>query len=423
MSDNEVTSTARKALGILFLVSFFNYMDRYVLFVLMPSIKSDMGLSDTQLGLLVPVFTISYVILGLPFARIADKFNRKNVITVALTIWSAMTAVCGLAQNFVQLLLARVMVGVGEAGASPPSHSLISDYFPVSSRARAIAIFSLGAPVGIIVSSLLASWIAQEYSWRIAFLCLGLPGLLLAFAVYFWLKEPARGQSEQASRAKQADESHSFVEVLKNLLSSPAYVHLCVGTGIYTVLWQGVAGWVPSFFVRSFDMSLVQAGFWFAISIGVSQLIGIYLGGVLADRLVKKDTRWYSWLPAIAIFVTTPLYLLVFRSFNPAIAITALFAAFMISVFQGPASFTAVQSLAHLRMRAVACAMFLLITNLIGGTLGTFLTGLLSDFFEPTYGADSLQQALLIISLVFGFWASLHYWLSSRTIREELQQN
>lgn len=422
MSNSTVSPTAYKALGILFLVSFFNYMDRYVLFVLMPSIKSNLQLTDTQLGLLVPAFTVSYVILGIPFARIADRYSRKKVITAALTIWSAMTAVCGLAQNFIQLLLARILVGVGEAGASPPSHSLISDYFPVAKRARAIAVFSLGAPVGIIVSAILASWIAQQYGWRMAFLSLGLPGLALALLVYFGLKEPRRGQSEDEAKAKQADESHSFSHVMRELFSSPAYVHLCVGTGIYTILWQGVAGWVPSFFVRSFDMTLVQAGFWFAISIGLSQLIGIFLGGVLADRLVQRDKRWYGWLPAVAIFVTTPLYLLVFRSDDVVIVITALFTAFMISVFQGPASFTAVQSLAHLRMRAVACATFLLITNLIGGTLGTFLTGMISDWLEPRYGDSALQQALLIVSLVFGFWASIHYWLSAKTLREELEK-
>lgn len=419
-AEKTPVSDAKKTLILLFLVSFFNYMDRYVLSVLLPSIKVDLQLSDTLLGAIGTAFTVSYVLLGIPLARIADRHSRKHVITASLTIWSFMTAVCGLAQNFIQLAIARVLVGVGEAGATPPAHSLISDYFPVEKRAKAISIFSTGAPVGIMVGFILASWLAECYGWRIAFISMGIPGLLLAVIVWFKLKEPPRGQSDQ-HLAKQAKESPGFTQVLKTLMSSPAYMHICFATGLYTVVWLGVVSWLPSYFIRSFDMSLTEVGFWLAMSLGISQLIGMLTGGTLTDIMIKRDVRWYAWIPALAMFISTPLFILVFMTNSAMLAAIALFPAFMIGVFQGPASFAAVQGLAHLRMRAMAVAIYLLITNLVGGTIGPLVTGWLSDLLAGPYGDDSLRYSLLIMSLIFGVWAGIHYALGSRTLKTELR--
>jgi MFS family permease len=420
-ATKNLSPDAKSALTLLFLVSFFNYMDRYVLSVLLPSIKADLALSDTQLGAIGTAFTISYVLLAIPFARMADQHNRKYVITAAVTIWSAMTAACGLAQSFIQLVIARIFVGVGEAGATPPSHSIISDYFPVASRAKAIAVFSLGAPVGIMVGFTTAGWLADHYSWRIAFLCMGLPGILLALLLHFKLKEPERGQSEPSETKAQADEKATISTAVKTLLSSPAYRHMCFATGLYTVVWLGVVNWLPSYFVRSFDMNMTQVGFWLAMSLGISQLIGMLASGALTDHLTKRNLSWYGWIPALAMFISTPLFIIVFQTSNEIVAAVALFPAFLIGVFQGPASLTGIQGIAHVRMRAMACAIFLLITAMVGGTLGPLLTGWLSDQLAASYGDDSLRQALLIVSIVFGIWAGIHYALSARTIAAEIR--
>lgn len=412
---------AKRALLLLFFVSFFNYMDRYILSVLLPSIKLDLGLSDTQLGGIGTAFTISYVLFGIPLARMADSYSRKKVIVFSLLVWSSMTAFCGLAQNFVQLAIARVLVGVGEAGATPPSHSLISDYFPVSRRARAIAVFSLGAPVGIIVGFTLASWLAENYSWRFAFLCLGAPGLLLALFVALKLVEPKRGGSDDAELAIDADHLPNIKEVVVALWSSPAYRHVCIGTGLYTVVWLGVVSWLPSYFVRSFDMSLTEVGFWLAMSLGISQLIGLMAGGILTDKLIKRDLRWYGWIAASGMFISTPLFVIVFLTDSAVIATIALFPAFLIGVLQGPSTFSAVQGIAQVRMRAMATALYLLVTNLIGGGIGPLLAGWLSDQMANTYGEDSLRYSLLVLSLVFGVWAGVHYALSARTMAAEIR--
>jgi MFS family permease len=421
MQSDAAIVGARRALLLLFLVAFFNYMDRYVLSVLLPAIKADLDLSDTLLGGIGTAFTISYVVLGVPIARLADRYSRKHVIALSLGFWSLMTAVCGLAQNFVQLAIARVLVGVGEAGATPPAHSLISDYFPSVQRGKAIAIYSLGAPAGIIVGFIAASWLVQNFSWRFAFIGLGLPGLLLALVVYLKLVEPKRGQTERAEIAKEAGESTTLLQASKTLLSSPAYRHIIFATGLYTVVWLGVVSWLPSYFIRSFEMSIVEVGFWLAMSLGVSQAIGMMLSGILTDKLVKRNLKWFSWIPALAMVASTPLFIIVFLTDSAIVATVALFPAFLIGVFQGPASFAAVQGIAHVRMRATATALYLLVTNLIGGTIGPFLTGLLSDTLRPQYGDDSLRYGLLIISLVFGTWAAIHYALSARTIGNEIR--
>ncbi len=420
MSPENTDRLARRALVLLFLVALCNYMDRYVLGVLLPAIKADLAVNDTVLGFVQTAFTYSYVLFGLVLARLADTYSRKRIIAAAVTAWSVATALCGLAQNATQLAIARVLVGVGEAGALPPSHSIVSDYFPASKRGKAIAVVSIGAPVGIMVGFIAASYIVANYSWRVAFLTLGIPGLLLALLVALRLVEPTRGQADAVATSQASDKPPPLGTVLKTLAARAAYRHMCVATGIYTVVWIGVVGWMPSYFIRSFDMSITEVGFWLAVSLGVSQLIGMLASGVVTDIMIRRDRRWYGWVPALAIALSTPLFAIVFTTDNAIIACAALFPAFLIGVFQGPASLSSVQSLAPLRMRAMAVAIFLFVTNLIGGTLGPLIIGLISDYLNPTYGAESLRHALLIVSLAFGFWSALHYALSARSIRADI---
>jgi MFS family permease len=411
---------ARTALIILFCVSFCNYLDRFILSVLLPSIKADLGLTDTQLGALGTAFTVSYVLLSIPFARLADRYSRKTIISLCVAIWSAMTALCGFAQTFWQLAIARVLVGVGEAGATPPSHALIADFYPLTKRTTALAVFGLGAPFGIIIGFITASWIAQNYDWRAAFLALGLPGLVLALCVYFGIREPRRGASDAPEKAQQAVEYISFMGSVKALWQSSAFCHFAFATGLYTVVYIGVVNWLPSYFIRSFDMELSQVGLWLAMSLGLSQLIGSLSCGVLTDHLVKRSVLWFSRIPALAMLLSSPLFLIVFGTQSPVMSALALALAFLIGIFQGPASFAAVQGIVHVRIRATAVAIFLCITNLVGGMIGPLFTGWLSDYLEPTYGDEALRQALLFVVLIFGFWSALHYALAGRTLRQEM---
>lgn len=430
------------ALALLFLVSFFNYMDRYMLAVLLPAIKADLQLSDTQIGFITGLaFTLFYATMGIPIARLADRYSRKNIIAIALTVWSAMTALCGLAQNFVQLAVARIMVGVGEAGASPPSHSLIADLFPVEKRARALSIYALGAPVGILVGFMLGGWITQLYGWRAALFTVGIPGILVALVVYRKLHEPERGAADGLAHTSEAPphqagldpasskanglphriEMPPFWFSLKTLMASPTFRHLSFATGLYTVLWLGVVQWLPSYFTRSFGLEIGTVGTWLAIILSTSQIIGMLLGGWLADRLGATDLRWYVWVPSLAILVSTPMFALTFLTQNPTIAFLSLFLPFMIGVMQGPPSFAVAQGLADIRMRAMAAALLLLITNLIGGGIGPQAVGIMSDYLSAAYQQDSLRYALLAVSLVFGLWSSLHYFLAGKTIRREFR--
>lgn len=420
MTKSKLLPGAWTALVFLFIISLFNYMDRFVLAVLLPSIKADLELSDTQLGFITAAFTWSYVLFGIPFARFADRHSRKTLISISLGIWSAMTALCGFAQNFVQLAAARIMIGVGEAGATPPAHSLISDYFPKSIRTKALSIYGIGAPVGLMVGFIIASWLAEEFSWRIAFFALGVPGVIFAVLAYLMIKEPPRGSADSRAVAAEAEETPSFWVCVKTLLSSPAYRHIAFATGLYTVVYIGVLSWLPSYFTRSFGVSGTELGLWMALSLGLSQLIGMLSCGVLTDIMIKRSVRWYAWMPALAMFISTPFFVIVFGTDSAMLAAIALAPAFMIGVFQGPASFAAIQGLAHVRMRAMAVALFLLIVNLVGGTIGPLFTGWLSDQFVASYGTDSLKWSLMLVSILFGLWAGVHYALASRTIEKEI---
>ena len=407
------------ALGLLFLVSFFNYMDRYMLAVLLPSIKADLALSDTQVGLITGLaFTLFYATLGIPIARLADRYSRRKIIAIALAFWSVMTAVCGFTQSFLQLLLARVFVGAGEAGASPPSHSLISDLFPARERALALSVFSLGAPVGILVGFALGGWLVERYSWRIALLMVAVPGLLLAVVAWWRLPDPRRGGTEGMTAAPVVP---PLLQTLRALMGTPSFRQVSIATGLYTVLWLGVVQWLPSFFTRSFDLGMGQVSLVLALVLSSSQIIGMLTGGALADRLGRRDLRWYLWLPAIAILISTPAFAVTFTTASATLAYASLFLPFMIGIVQGPATFAVVQGVADVSMRATAAALLLLITNLIGGGIGPYVVGALSDLLLDRFGVDSLRYSLLVVALFFGTWSSLHYLLGARSLRADFK--
>ena len=296
------------ALILLTIVYTFNFVDRQLLAILQETIKADLLLSDSQLGLLTGVaFAVFYVTAGIPIARWADRGNRRNIISLSLFLWSLMTALSGFVQNYAQLVLARIGVGVGEAGGSPPSHSIISDIFPPESRASALGFYSTGVNIGILFGFLLGGWLNEIFGWRTAFIVVGAPGILLAIIVRMTLVEPIRGLSE--NREASGDKS-SFRQVVKLLWRTVSFRHLALAAALNAFVSYSFTSWVASFMIRTHGMSTGELGSWLALIVGLFGAIGVFGGGVLADKLAKKDKRWYAWLPALTGFISLPFTIL-----------------------------------------------------------------------------------------------------------------
>lgn len=417
--DEQTYSQAylRYALGLLCFVYVVNFVDRQILAILLQSIKEDLGLTDVQLGLLSgTAFGIFYATLGIPIARLADHYSRKGVIAISLAIWSAMTALCGFAGGFVSLLVFRIGVGVGEAGGSPPAHSMISDYFPPERRATALGIFSLGVPIGILVGFMVGGWLDQTLGWRTAFLVVGAPGVVLAAIVALTLREPPRGHSE-GLRSEGAAPSAS--EVIHFLWRSRSFRHVSLGSAMYAFVGYSVVNWAPSFLIRSHQMTTGEIGTWLALIIGIGGGLGNYLGGVFADRWGASDVRGRVWVPAIAMLAGTPFSFIVYLASDATVALVALIVpSFLGLMYQAPA-FAVAQSLATPKMRATAAAVLLFVVNIIGLAMGPLVTGALSDALEPSYGADSLRYAILAVSMAL-ILSAFHFWRAGHWLEDDL---
>jgi predicted MFS family arabinose efflux permease len=405
------------ALGVLVVVYTFNFIDRQILSILLEPIKQDLGLSDSALGMLTGfAFALFYATLGIPIARFADRSNRRNLIAWALAIWSAMTAVSGLAQNFWHLLLARIGVGVGEAGCSPPAHSMLADYFPKENRATALGIYSLGIPFGILFGFIAGGWLNEFFGWRVAFFIVGVPGLLLAILVRFTLREPPRGMAE----GRVADEEQpTIMETFHFLWSKRSFRHMAVGGGLTAFVGYGVITWVPSFLIRSYGMNTGDVGTYLGLILGIPGGIGIALGGYLADRYGARDTRWYLWIVSVALIASTPLFFGVYLSNTAFASLMFLILPILLGNFYQATTFSQTQGLVSLRMRSVAAAVLLFILNMIGLGAGPQAVGILSDVLQPSYGDESLRYALLMLSTV-QIWAAYHYYQAGKSLKEDL---
>jgi len=410
----------RYVLGTLVIVYIFNFIDRQILNILAPLIKTDLDLSNTQLGLLTGLaFGLFYATLGIPIARLADRYSRVNIISICLAIWSLMTALSGLAANFWQLLFARIGVGIGEAGGSPPSHSLIADYFPVSERATALGIYALGIPVGVLFGNLLGGWIAEFFGWRAALLLVGIPGIALAIVMKLTIKEPPRGYSENR---KEAQIKVPFKEVLRTMLGFRSFRHLSLGAGTQAFVGYGSIAFMPLFLTETHGMSPGEIGTALGLIIGIAGGIGTFLGGFLADRLGLKDIRWYMWIPALGFLICVPTSLGVFYLDNIYL-ILALYVvpAFASNLYTGP-TFGMTQSLAPLAMRASASALLLFIINIIGLVFGPTTVGALSDLFAGTFEMTeslALRWALALCSMVYLISAT-NYFFAARHLKGDL---
>lgn len=378
-------------LALLTFAYVFNFIDRQIIAILQDPIKAEFSLSDTQLGLLNGfAFALFYVGFGLPLARWADAGNRRNLLAWAVALWSLMTALCGLAQNYVQLLLARMGVGVGEAGCSPAAHSMISDVFPAEQRATALGVYSVGVNVGILAGFIAGGWLNELYGWRVALMAVGLPGLLLAVWIRLSVPEPVRQGAVTESLA-------SMSQVLQHLWSLRSARWLALGCGMTSVAGYGLANWMPSFLIRSHAMGTAELGVWLALIAGVGGGLGTFLGGLMADRLAVRDRRWPLWLPAGVLCLALPFLVLTFVLPDKLSALLVyIFPASVISCYLAPA-IAVLHGLAPNRMRAMASAMLFLVINIIGLGIGPVAIGFVSDMLVATAGAESLRYALLSI--------------------------
>ena len=418
--QNPYTSMSARyyAVGLLTVVYTFNFIDRQLLSILQESIKADLLLSDQQLGLLTGIaFAMFYVTAGIPIARWADRGNRRNIVALAIGVWSFMTAISGLVQNYVQLLLARMGVGVGEAGGSPPAHSIISDIFPPERRASALAFYSMGVNIGILFGFLAGGWLNEIFDWRTAFFVVGAPGLIIALIVRYTLREPIRGLSEQRQVETQ---TVPFSNVLNLLMSRPAFKHMAFGAALNAFAGYSTSSWTASFMIRSHGMSTGELGTWLAMIMGFGGAVGVFAGGVVAERLARKDVRWYMWLPALTGLICVPFMV---ANYMVAGAYTALIVSIipgiLFNVYLGN-TLAMTHGLVGLRMRALASAILFFILNLIGLGLGPWAIGLLSDLLAPTLGQESLRHAMLYLLPAMMTWSVIHFYLASRTLKEDL---
>ena len=409
---------ANYVLALLSLVYVVNFIDRQILAMLIVPIKEEFGVSDTALGLLSGfAFALLYTLAGIPIARWADRSSRTRIITLALTVWSATTAACGLARSFVELALLRVLVGIGEAGGNPPSHSLIADYFPPHRRATALSIYAWGVYIGSAIAFLAGGYLVTNYSWRTAFMVVGLPGLLLAALVTFTVREPARGASEERSAATAQP---GFGEVLRYLMTQRSFLFIVLGASIQSLSGYGVLTWGPTFLHRVHAMPWTEIGLWLGWIIGLAGTFGALAGGRLADYMGRRDVRWYMRLPALQSLLAVPFvagFALLPRSSQSLACFVPFYA--LGAMYVGP-MFAMVQGLVELRMRATAAAILLFIANMMGLGVGPLLVGILNDqVFGPLHGEQAIRYSMLTVGVIGGF-GSILFWGASRRLATEL---
>ncbi len=412
----------RTMLGILLVVYIFNFLDRQIVNILAEPIKRDLGLSDTELGLLAgPAFAVFYALLGIPIARYADKegSNRVRLIALSLAIWSAMTAVCGLAQNFVQLLFARIGVGIGEAGCTPAAHSLISDSVAPEKRPSAIAFYGLGVPIGSLLGLIIGGIVNDLYGWRVALMLVGAPGLLLALVVLFFMREP-RHLRPADTAAVMTPARMSTGEAMREIFASRAFVYILIASSVVAFLGYGKALWTISFFIRSHGLSTTEAGLSMAVVLGLAGVFGTWLGGKMADIFGVRDKRHILTFPAYGMAVAAPILFLGYYMEDWRVAVALLIIPTILnSAYYGPA-YACVQGLVRPQARAVAASIMLFGQNLIGLGFGPFLFGVLSDQLAPTYGQESVRYVLYGAAWL-GLIPAFFFWRASLRLNAELK--
>ncbi|MEQ3747323.1 MAG: MFS transporter [Henriciella sp.] len=461
-------------LGSLLLVYIFNFIDRTIINILTEPIKESFQVEDWQMGLLGGIaFAALYTMLGIPLARISERVNRVFVITCSVAVWSLFTILCGFASSFIMLFIMRICVGIGEAGCTPPAQSLIADYFAPKSRATAVSIYAMGVPLGGMIAGLSGGIITEQLTgenveifltsigliglfggidwstvegWRIAFVVVGLPGMLVALVFNRTVKEPPRGFTDPESAQKQ--ERVTFGEALKVLAGKPTYWHVVIGATIASFIGYGVGQFTTSFLIRTHGLSLTEAALLFSLILGLMAAIGVWSSGFLADRFAKRHPTALSWIPALGMLFSVPLYVFGYSSSNLWIAMPPLMIAAMIHYYYLGPMYAVSGGVADSRMRATSVAITLLVVNIIGLGLGPPAMGFLSTFLKSMYlsGSDlnltleackaadlgeaasaacssanarGLQTAIIAFCCLYA-WAALHYLLAGRTMKRDM---
>ncbi|WBO21689.1 spinster family MFS transporter [Sphingomonas abietis] len=381
--------------SFLALVYSFNFMDRQIMSVLQESIRREMGLSDTQLGMLTGLsFALFYTGFGIPVAWLSDRYRRVSIMAAACAIWSLATAGCGLARGFTQLTFARVMVGAGEAGGSPPSYSLLSDYFPPSRRATGLAIYSLGVPIGSAFGVALGGWVAAHYGWRSAFVAVGLPGLVLAALMLVIVREPQRGRLDPPrADAAGAAAPVSLPAGLRAFFGNRIMVLTAIASGLSAFAGYALLSWNPSFLARVKGMGLGEIAGWYGLLLGVTGIIGTFGAGQLVDRLGRRDPRWYGWVPAIAFAIGLPAFLGLLWVPDWRWSMGFLTILGLVSTMYLAPALAVVQNAAPPAQRSLAGATLLFLLNLIGLGGGPLYVGWISDLARGHGAAQPLLVA------------------------------
>ncbi|MGH6786135.1 MAG: spinster family MFS transporter [Novosphingobium sp.] len=415
------TST-RVTLWLLLVVYVFNFLDRQIVNILAEPIRRDLNLSDTQIGLMTGLaFALLYTLLGLPIAKYADRpsTDRGRLIALSVAVWSAMTALCGVAQNFTQLLLARVGVGVGEAGCTPAAHSLIADRVPKERRASALAFYALGIPIGTLLGMLIGGFLADTLGWRKAFMVVGLPGIVLAAIVAVMLTDRNRPVQTASSQGAAPE---TIWQSLRAVLSSRAYLLLLVAGSSASFLSYGKTTWTTIFFQRSHGLTPGEVGWYFGLWGGIAGIAGTFLGGWLADRYGKTDRRHVLTAPAIGMTIAPPLAFAAYFAGDWRLALALLMIPTLLnSLYYGP-TYSSVQGLVPLRTRAIASAVLLFCQNLIGLGLGPLFFGMVSDLLKPGYGEDSVRYVLYGAAWL-GLIPAFFFWRCSLRLNAELDRH
>ena len=462
-------------LGSLLVVYIFNFIDRSIINILTEPIKIAFEVEDWQMGLLGgPAFAFMYTFLGIPIARLAERFNRVWIIAISVAFWSLMTALCGFAASFLMLFLFRVGVSVGEAGCTPPSQSLMSDYYSPKTRSTAASVYALGVPMGTMLAAIFGGTIAEKLTgpafgnflnsiglsflgaginwenvegWRLAFIVVGLPGILVALIVKLTVKEPPRGYTDP-SLAKTT-EHVSFISTLKLLLGKPTYVHIVLGATVTVFANYALNQFTVSFFRRTHDLSQQDASLLFGIILGGMAAIGVFASGYLADKLRERHPTALTWIPGIALIASTPLYVIGFITNNIWIAVPPLMAAACLHYFYLGPMYAIAGGVVDSRSRATSVALSLFSMNLLGYGLGPPLIGTLSTFLNAQFlgdaeeglnldlcrdvslltdaqagvcnaaNADGLQWSMIVFSCAYA-WAGIHYVLARRHFKKDM---
>jgi MFS family permease len=400
------------------LILAFNSVDRLALGVVLEDLKTELALSDTQLGFMSGIaFTVFYAVMGIPIARWADRGDRVRIIAVTTALWSGAVALCGMAASFAQLLLIRVGVAVGEAGCTPPALSLIADNFDRMERPRAVARYLLGGPLALVIGYFVAGWLNELYGWRVTFVAIGLPGLVLAALAHFSLKEPRRSHSVPG-RVAPAAVTPPFAQVVVTLWANRAFRHLLFCFSVWYFFGYGLLQWQPTFFIRTHGLETGELGTWFALVYGICGALGIYAGGEWISRHAAGDERLQLNICALGFALSAAFTAGAYLAPNHYWAFAMLALAGLSSLAQAPIIAT-MQTLVPPRMRALSMALVYLFANLVGMGLGPLAAGALSDALRPVFADESLRYALLMLCPGYG-WAAWHLWRAGRTVARDV---